>query len=90
MRIACPYCGQRDAEEFSIKGEVAAPRPSPSTFDTADIEAFHDYVHLRANDFGPTREYWYHAQGCRRWLIVSRDTRNHAVLEVAFANRGTQ
>lgn len=87
MRITCPYCGQRDTEEFSIKGEVAPPRPAPSTFDAADIKAFHHYVHLRANDFGLTKEYWYHAQGCRRWLIVSRDTRNHAVLEAVYADR---
>jgi len=87
MRIACPFCGPRDAEEFAIRGEVAGPRPLPSAFDERDVEAFHTYVHLRANEFGPTKEYWYHAQGCRRWLIVSRDTRNHAVLDVVFAAR---
>jgi heterotetrameric sarcosine oxidase delta subunit len=85
MRITCPYCGDRDSEEFSIQGEVAGPRPSAQSGDAADIAAFHAYVHLRANDFGLTKEYWYHLNGCRRLLVVSRDTRNHAILDVTFA-----
>ena len=85
MRISCPYCGDRDSEEFSIQGEVAGPRPSAQSGDAADIAAFHAYVHLRANDFGLTKEYWYHVNGCRRLLVVSRDTRNHAILDVTFA-----
>jgi sarcosine oxidase subunit delta len=86
MRITCPYCGERDSEEFSVQGEVAGPRPRPSDYGDADVKAFHAYVHLRANDFGLTREYWYHGNGCRRWLEVSRDTRNHAILGVAMAS----
>jgi sarcosine oxidase subunit delta len=86
MRITCPYCGQRDAEEFSIQGEVAGPRPSGMSPDAGGMAAFHAYVHLRSNDFGLTREYWYHANGCRRLLVVSRDTRNHAVVNVTLAS----
>jgi heterotetrameric sarcosine oxidase delta subunit len=77
MRIACPYCGERDAEEFSIQGEATGPRP-----EDGNLASFQAYVHLRSNEYGPAREYWYHAQGCRRWLLVSRDTRNHAILGV--------
>ncbi len=80
MRIPCPYCGERDAEEFSIQGEVAGPRPQNDS-----LEDFNAYVHFRDNPLGPTREYWYHAAGCRRWLIVSRDTRDHTILGVRFA-----
>ena len=87
MRIPCPYCGERDAEEFSIQGEVAGPHPTPSDFKEDDLEAFHAYVNLRVNEYGPTREYWYHASGCRRWLIVNRDTRNHTILTVELAKR---
>jgi heterotetrameric sarcosine oxidase delta subunit len=82
MRIPCPYCGERDAEEFSIQGEVAGARPQGD-----DIAAFGAYVHLRVNEFGPTKEYWYYANGCRRWLVVSRDTRDHSILGVEFAQR---
>jgi sarcosine oxidase subunit delta len=87
MRIPCPYCGERDAEEFSIQGEAAGPRPPPTDFGDGDAKAFHTYVHLRINDFGLTKENWYHVQGCRRWLVVSRDTRNHSVLGVEFAKK---
>lgn len=83
MRIACPYCGERDAEEFAILGEVAGPRPDASVDDA--LGRFDAYVHLRENTSGPTREYWYHAGGCRRWLVVGRDTRDHKILDVAFA-----
>jgi methylglutamate dehydrogenase subunit B len=87
MRIICPYCGERDVEEFSIQGEVAGPRPVPSDFGPEDLDAFHTYTHLRVNEFGPTREYWYHAAGCRRWLTVSRDTRDHSILGTELAKR---
>ena len=80
MRINCPYCGERGVEEFSVRGEVAGPRP-----DAGDLDAFVAYVHLRANEYGRTREYWYHVNGCRRWLILTRDTRDHAILSVEYA-----
>ena len=82
MRLNCPYCGERDAEEFSIQGEAVGPRPADGGMD-----AMHAYVHLRANEYGPTKEYWYHAQGCRRWLLVKRDTRDHAILGVELARK---
>ncbi|MEI9963333.1 MAG: 2Fe-2S iron-sulfur cluster-binding protein [Caulobacteraceae bacterium] len=45
MRLTCPFCGDRDAEEFSILGEAAPPRPDPGA---PDAEArFVDYVYLR-------------------------------------------
>jgi len=64
-------------------------RPWPGACASAgdDTAAFHAYVHLRANEYGPTKEFWYHANGCRRWLIVSRDTRDHSILGVEFAQR---
>lgn len=79
MRISCPYCGEREAGEFAIQGEAAGPRPADGA-----PEAFHAYVHLRDNAFGPTQEYWYHANGCRRWLLVTRDTRDHAILSAVL------
>jgi len=81
MRLTCPYCGDRDAQEFSCRGAADAARPAPD----ADERAFADHVYLRDNPAGPHREYWYHAQGCRHWLTVTRDTRTHAVLAVELA-----
>ena len=75
MRIPCPWCGVRGDEEFAYRGGVAPPRP-----DGDDADAWHDYVYLRDNVAGVQREYWQHVHGCRAWLIVTRDTRSHAVL----------
>ena len=84
MRIKCPYCGERDAEEFGYLGAGDLARPDPSA--AGAPEAFYDYVYLRDNPAGPMAELWYHRGGCRRWLVVERDTRSHAILSAVFAN----
>ncbi len=83
MRIDCPYCGSRDAHEFTYLGDATLTRPDPAAPDAVD--AFHDYVYLRDNPAGPHRELWYHASGCRRWVVVTRDTRTHEITASAFA-----
>jgi sarcosine oxidase subunit delta len=86
VRLPCPFCGERDLTEFVSRGEAAPPRPDPSA---ADAEArFVEWLYLRDNPCGPNREHWYHASGCRRWLLVERDTRTHAILGAAFSDGG--
>jgi sarcosine oxidase subunit delta len=34
------------------------------------------------------QELWYHGGGCRSWLVVTRHTRTHDIIETAFAERG--
>jgi len=80
MRITCPHCGARDAQEFSYLGDARPRRPAGD-----DLTAMVDYVHARENPAGPLPEYWYHGAGCRAWLVVTRDTRNHAISAVALA-----
>ncbi len=78
MRITCPYCGERDYQEFSYLGAASLKnRPDSSAADAR--ETFFDYVYLRDNPAGPLREHWYHGQGCRGWIVVERDTRTHAM-----------
>jgi methylglutamate dehydrogenase subunit B len=84
MRIACPFCGERDAEEFAVLGSDPGPRPDPAM--PGAQARFSDYVHLRPNPAGLNRELWYHASGCRRWLRVRRDTRTHQILSVELAS----
>ena len=57
-----------------MKGAVLT-RPAAD----ADKQAWMDYVYLRDNPRGAYREFWHHTSGCRRWLIVSRDTATHTV-----------
>ncbi|KEJ89278.1 sarcosine oxidase subunit delta [Sulfitobacter donghicola] len=80
MRLQCPICGLRDQREFYYKGAVLE-RPNPD----AGPEAWDDYLHLRDNPAGPTQEYWHHEGGCGAWLVVTRDTVTHTVLDTALA-----
>ncbi|EJZ19361.1 sarcosine oxidase subunit delta (plasmid) [Rhizobium sp. Pop5] len=79
--ISCPHCGVRPKEEFSIRGDAGLVRPAPD----AGQDAWFDYVYLRDNPRGRHSEYWHHSSGCRRWLIVERDTITHAVHDVRDA-----
>jgi len=82
MRLICPFCGARDLREFTCRGSaVLLDRPDEG----AGAEAVDAWLHLRDNPEGPSAELWHHAGGCRAWLRVVRDTRTHAVLEVALA-----
>jgi sarcosine oxidase subunit delta len=79
MRIPCPYCGERDRQEFAYLGDAAKTRPEGLD---ATEEAMLDYVYLRDNPAGPHREFWHHVAGCNAWLVVTRDTWTHAILSV--------
>jgi sarcosine oxidase subunit delta len=85
MRISCPYCGNRDAREFSYLGDATLTRPDPAAPDAR--KAFTAYVYLRDNPAGRHRELWYHGFGCQAWLVVTRDTRTHEVHAVEAARK---
>jgi heterotetrameric sarcosine oxidase delta subunit len=85
MRIRCPYCGERDLSEFAYLGAADPKRPAADAENAA--EAFYAYVYLRENPAGLLAEYWYHGAGCRSWLRVDRDTRNHEIRSVALPAR---
>lgn len=57
-------------------------------------KAFYDYVYLRDNPAGVHRELWFHEQGDRSWLVVTRNTLTHEILgaelarDVALAAKG--
>ncbi len=77
MRIPCPLCGDRDRREFYYSGAaVTLDRPGPD----APPEAWDDYLHLRDNPAGPTRDLWHHEAGCGAWLLVERNTVTHEVM----------
>lgn len=85
MLIPHPLLGPRDAQEFTYYGDAALmARPDPAGPDAE--AAFCDYVFLRDNPAGVHRELWFHEQGDRAWLVVTRDTTNHEILGVEFAS----
>ena len=84
MLIDHPLLGPRDAAEFVVMGDASLiDRPDWQADDAAD--RFHDYLYLRDNPAGEHRELWFHEQGDRSWLVVTRDTLTHAVLKVELA-----
>jgi heterotetrameric sarcosine oxidase delta subunit len=82
MRLKCPVCGERDRREFYYVGDaVALDRPDAD----AGMDAWDSYVHLRDNPAGVTRDLWQHEAGCAAWIVVTRNTVTHEVLETALA-----
>ena len=70
--------------EFTYRGDATVARPAPD----AGTDAFHDYLYLRDNPAGEHRELWFHEQGDRSWLVVTRNTVTHEILAVeAVADR---
>ncbi|PHO03092.1 sarcosine oxidase subunit delta [Rhodobacteraceae bacterium 4F10] len=84
MLIPHPLLGLRDAQEFTYLGDASLmDRPDP-TQDNAET-AFCDYVFMRDNPAGVHRELWFHEQGDRSWLVVTRNTITHEILGAELA-----
>ncbi|MDW3222449.1 MAG: sarcosine oxidase subunit delta [Paracoccaceae bacterium] len=82
MRLSCPICGERDRREFYYQGDaIALQRPAPDASD----EAWDNYVHLRDNPAGQTRDLWQHEGGCGAWIVVTRNTVTHEVFSTSLA-----
>ena len=84
MIINHPLLGPRDAQEFVYLGDASLiNRPDGMAADAAD--QFHDYLYLRDNPAGLHRELWYHEQGDRSWLVVTRNTLTHEITQIDLA-----
>lgn len=84
MLINHPLLGPRDAAEFIYLGDASLlHRPDPKAESASDD--FHEYLHLRDNPAGVHRELWYHEQGDRSWLVVTRNTLTHEISDVQLA-----
>ncbi len=76
MRLTCPLCGERDRREFYYYGaEDYLHQPS----DGAPLVEWDNYLHLRDNPAGVTKDLWYHEAGCAQWLLVTRNTVTHEI-----------
>ena len=83
MIINHPLLGPRDAAEFVYLGDAEMiNRPDGMTASDRDM---HDYMFLRDNPAGNIRELWYHEQGDRSWLVVTRNTVTHEIIHVELA-----
>ncbi len=85
MIINHPILGPRDAQEFVYLGDAALINRPDGMVPEAD-DQFHDYIYLRENKAGLHRELWFHEQGDRSWLVVTRNTITHEIVEVELAH----
>ena len=84
MIINHPLLGPRNAAEFIYLGDASLI--NRTDWQAPDAAAqFHNYGYLRGNVAGPTRELWFHEQGDRSWLVVTRDTLTHEITDVELA-----
>ena len=81
MIIEHPLLGPRDIHEFVYVGDASLlNRPK---WDSEDAEQkFYEYMYLRKNSAGIHQELWFHQQGDRSWLVVSRNTLTHKIVKV--------
>ena len=78
--INCPYCGERDQSEFSSGGEAHIVRPKQPTELTDSQWA--EYLFMRKNIKGVQFERWNHANGCRQWFNIARNTATDKILRI--------
>lgn len=84
MIINHPLLGPRDAAEFTCLGDAGLiNRPDWQAEDAQ--QQFHDYLYLRDNPAGTHRELWFHEQGDRSWLVITRNTLTHEIDKVELA-----
>ncbi|CAD7037746.1 sarcosine oxidase subunit delta [Pseudorhizobium endolithicum] len=84
MLIPHPLLGLRDAQEFTYLGDAVLLN-RPDGLAEGAPEAFNEYIYLRGNPAGVHRELWFHEQGDRSWLIVTRNTLTHEILHAELA-----
>jgi sarcosine oxidase subunit delta len=85
MLINHPLLGLRDAQEFVYKGDASLLLRPDSMADDA-LKKFTDYAYLRDNPAGEHQELWFHEQGDRSWLVVTRNTLTHEIVNVQLAS----
>ncbi len=92
MIINHPLLGPRDAVEFVYLGDASLiNRPAWKGEDATEeqtektLDAYHEYLYIRENIAGEHKELWYHEQGDRSWLVVTRSTITHKISKVELA-----
>ncbi len=84
MIINHPLLGPRDMGEFIYYGDASLLK-RPKWDDKNAEDKFYKYLYLRKNIAGIHKELWFHQQGDRSWLVVTRNTKNHEILKVELA-----
>ena len=78
--ISCPWCGNREENEFHCGGEAHIQRPKSPEILSDKVWA--EYLFMRKNTKGLFLERWVHQHGCRRWFNVARNTITNEIIAV--------
>ena len=84
MIIDHPLLGPRDASEFIYLGDASLLN-RPNWDEEKSEDNFYKYLYLRENVDGMHKELWFHQQGDRSWLVISRNTVTHEIFKVELA-----
>tara|TARA_B100000524_G_scaffold23592_1_gene12037 strand:- start:351 stop:641 length:291 start_codon:yes stop_codon:yes gene_type:complete len=84
MIIDHPLLGPRDISEFIYLGDACLLN-RPRWDDEKADDNFYKYLYLRENIAGIHKELWFHQQGDRSWLVISRNTLTHEIIKVELA-----
>ena len=84
MIIDHPLLGPRDISEFIYLGDATLLN-RPNWDDKKAEDYFYKYLYLRENIAGMHKELWFHQQGDRSWLVISRNTVTHEIIKVELA-----
>ena len=84
MIIDHPLLGPRDASEFIYLGDASLLN-RPNWDEGKSEDNFYKYLYLRENVAGMHKELWFHQQGDRSWLVISRNTITHEIFKVELA-----
>ena len=84
MIINHPLLGPRNLNEFIYYGDASLLK-RPKWDDKNAEDKFYKYLYLRKNIAGIHKELWFHQQGDRSWLVVTRNTKNHEIIKVELA-----
>ena len=84
MIIDHPLLGPRDASEFIYLGDASLLN-RPNWDEEKSEDNFYKYLYLRKNVAGMHKELWFHQQGDRSWLVISRNTVTHEIFKVELA-----
>jgi sarcosine oxidase subunit delta len=85
MIIDHPLLGPRDISEFIYLGDASLLN-RPNWDDEKAEDNFYKYLYLRKNVAGNHKELWFHQQGDRSWLVISRNTVTHEIMKVELAS----
>ena len=84
MIIDHPLLGPRDVSEFIYLGDASLLN-RPNWDEEKSENNFYKYLYLRENVAGMHKELWFHQQGDRSWLVISRNTVTHEIFKVELA-----